>query len=570
MRVLYKTDNEALNARYEKLFQELYEECVALIEDESERPAEGEIKDLNTYYLYLNKIKNSTVNYELFRLPVNIQGGENYFEINTNTRSIAVPSDLIVVQGDHAAEIVYFRMDRRFDAMDLSQFDRANPNAYGNCIIQWYHENDVDDEHYDEVYAFDYDEDYVYFGWIIGGEVTAAPGKVHFAVRLYSVNKAGSYYDYSWSTLPAMLTVKESLDFNILTFSPDQINDLSSLVQTRPLYSGIVSSSKGAKPIILKNLEEEYEITDTKAVGGNPVASITIGVEAKTNEANGTLSYQWYSYYPDSPEKAKLDGKTESTLMIDKPGQYQVVIGNTIKGGITRYVNSIVTDVPRPAEFLLTSGLPERVYIAKEGQSAQTLSVTSSQNEYNRMSYQWEVKAADATEYVAISDATGDSYSVAGDDLPEGMLRVSATAHRNNATFSRYSDQVDGHAVQLRKRPVAPEVASITLQSGTAGEADAVYVCNLANADYYSKYDPSELRYEWVTSTGGLIKDANGLELSNTNTITPFDAPALRGKTHRLGCLVYHVVWGGIQDMEDSAAQDAPTYLANVVVPSAQ
>lgn len=571
MRVLYKTDNEALNARYEYLFEELYKECQTQIVNENERPAEGEINDLNTYYLYLNKIKDTTTNYELLRLPVNIEGGESYFNINTNSRVISVPSELVVVQGDHAAEIVYFRMERFFDAMDLSQFDRADPNAYGKCIIQWYHESDPENEHYDEVFAFDYDKEYIYFGWILGGEVTAAPGLINFSVRLYAVNKEGVGYDYSWSTLKAQLSIKETLDFNVLTFNEDQTTDLSLLVQKRPLYSGIVSSSKGAKPIILKNLLDEYEITDTTTTEGTPVTAITIGVEAKTNAANGVLDYQWYTYWNGKNEKAKLDGETKSTLVVSKPGQYQVMIGNTITengiAGITRYIDSVVTTIPAPAEFTLVAGLPERVYIENTENAAQKLEVTSTNNEFNRMSYQWYVKGNQEAEYTAIDGATKNTYKAFGDTLPEGQLRVVATATRNNASVNRYSDEVDKHAVQLRKRPLAPVVAEIVLVSGTAGEADAVYECKLSNAAYYENYDPSELRYEWSTAKGGLIKNANGLELSNSNTITPFDAPELRGKTHTLGCHVYHVVWGGIAGMEDSAAQDAPTFLANVAVP---
>lgn len=570
MRVLYKTDNEALNARYEYLFEELYKECQFLLE-EGDCPAEGEIKDLNTYYLYLNKIKEKgTTNYELFRLPVNMDGGEGYFEIDANTRKITVPSNLVVVQGDQCAEIVYFRVSKFFDITDFGIFDNNNPDAYGKCIVQWSHQDNPEDEHYDEVFGFEIDSDYIYFGWILGGDVTSTPGIVKFSVRFYAVNDAGTYYDFSWSTLEAELKIHSSLDFNVLTFDKTQINDLSNLVQTRPLYSGIVSSSKGAKPIILQNLLEAYEITDTQAIGGTPVDSITIGVQAKTNDQNGKINYQWYTYYPESPEKAKIDGATESTYTITGPGQYQVMIGNTVNGGVTRYVASNIAEIPAAAEFTLTSGLPRYVYIADSADKATTLQVVTSNNENNVMSYQWQVKGNDANaEYANIEGATGNAYSVFGENLPEGLLRVIATASRNNSQFHRYSDTVDQYPVQLRKKPIAPVIAEIVLVEGIAGAADAVYECRLTNAEYYEKYDPSELRYEWNTSRGGLIKDANGLELSNSNTIAPFESPNLRGQSHTLGCTVYHVVWGDVVGMTESA-QSVPSYLANVAVPAAQ
>ena len=57
---------------------------------------------------------------------------EEVFEINANTRMITVPPSFktngISVHGDQVAEIVYFRIDRFFDATDLNEMD---------IYIQW-------------------------------------------------------------------------------------------------------------------------------------------------------------------------------------------------------------------------------------------------------------------------------------------------------------------------------------------------------------------------------------------------------------------------------------------------
>jgi len=93
------------------------------------------ISSLNEYYAYLRDlvdIANQTEEEKAFfvRLPLD----EDVFAIDANTRNITVPASFarngVGVQGDEMAEILYFTIDRYFDAVDL-----ASSNIL--IAIQW-------------------------------------------------------------------------------------------------------------------------------------------------------------------------------------------------------------------------------------------------------------------------------------------------------------------------------------------------------------------------------------------------------------------------------------------------
>ena len=84
-----------------------------------------QITSLNEYFQHIRDLagmaigtgRTGTDPYFL-RLPLD----EPFFEINANTRGITVPGELsqIAVKGDKLAEVVFFRIDRYYDAVDLN------------------------------------------------------------------------------------------------------------------------------------------------------------------------------------------------------------------------------------------------------------------------------------------------------------------------------------------------------------------------------------------------------------------------------------------------------------------
>lgn len=82
------------------------------------------ISSLNEYFQHITDLASLAIGNGrtgsdpyFLRLPLN----EPFLEINANTRAITVPASLkqIGVRGDKFAEIVFFKIDRYYDAVDL-------------------------------------------------------------------------------------------------------------------------------------------------------------------------------------------------------------------------------------------------------------------------------------------------------------------------------------------------------------------------------------------------------------------------------------------------------------------
>ena len=102
---------------------------------------------------------------------------------------------------DHHAETVYFKVDRFFDNMDLT-------NTV--CLIQYINKNAVDSEgnpSKGRVYLVPFydtthfkDEDKILIPWAINGPATSAAGPIEFSLKFYLLNYNGSEYLYNLNT----------------------------------------------------------------------------------------------------------------------------------------------------------------------------------------------------------------------------------------------------------------------------------------------------------------------------------------------------------------------------------
>lgn len=140
---------------------------------------------------------------------------EETFEIDANKRSIKIPDNFarygVGVQGDEVAEILYFSIDRYFDAIDL---------ASKEILIQWKHEKDTShSENLSATYkrSLTLIPGKIVFGWPISREMTENPGNIQFSVRFYE--REGEDEDailvYSFSTLTATIKIQPALDFSL-------------------------------------------------------------------------------------------------------------------------------------------------------------------------------------------------------------------------------------------------------------------------------------------------------------------------------------------------------------------
>ena len=75
--------------------------------------------------------------------------------------------------------------------------------------------------------------------------------------------------------------------------SMPEIEDLSDLMETRPMYSSIVNTAEGAKPAIIIDLESIDDLVNIAEGDEVPVYALTLTVEAQSPD-NGELVYMWY------------------------------------------------------------------------------------------------------------------------------------------------------------------------------------------------------------------------------------------------------------------------------------
>lgn len=198
-------------------FQDLYNEANAALPQ-----VDGSINSVNSYFVNLEELIAKDTKF-LVLPPIGDNSGENYFDINANTRKITVPTDFrngAGVKGDQTAEIIYFAIDRYFDYKDL--------NTVKNIRVEWVNAegtsgvSDIRSENIssaDEFVFTDILKDKIVLGWILDDNITAAAGTVEFAIRFYDPDDNDSLesteVEYSFSTQPARITINNTLNFDL-------------------------------------------------------------------------------------------------------------------------------------------------------------------------------------------------------------------------------------------------------------------------------------------------------------------------------------------------------------------
>ena len=315
------------------------------------------ITSLEEYFSYikelsvLNKIKYTT-------LPLD----EDVFEIDLNTRTITVPAAFakngISVQGDEIAEVVYFRCNRYFDAVDLQT---------RRVFIQW--ESAAKDENGKAIkgvsvpWSVDYESEpgYIIIGWPLSTKITSAPGTVKFSVRFYEWNEDLQQITYSLSTLVQTATIKPGFDYDLkeMILDGSLIDDARSLILDR-FENTIPVNAQGeaANPEIIGYLVRKGTVNFTiltpdtaferqclaENEGGFKANPIELAIAAVSEDA-GRLSYEWKRRPLDRAEgdqfvlipselkyivtadTDRVEGKLYFEKISDDPEAYQVYEG---------------------------------------------------------------------------------------------------------------------------------------------------------------------------------------------------------------------------------------------------
>lgn len=270
--------NKSNASKYRELFDKA-NAALNLIEDDDK------ISSLEEYFSVIKTLVTSTGDRKYTMLPLD----EDVFEIDANKRLITVPNSFktngISVQGDQIAEVIYFKIDRFFDATDLNEMD---------IFIQWQAPNGDSGVSKEWVRDIESENGKLIFGWPLSEEITVKSGNVKFAVRFVKFDEANkNEIVYSFSTLTAEAPIKPALDFD-LSQGAIQYIDNSSLIINRLVDSDspIAGAGSSERPEILLTLDR---IIDLIPAEGEESGEAALHVQARSIDA-GNITYAW-TYY---------------------------------------------------------------------------------------------------------------------------------------------------------------------------------------------------------------------------------------------------------------------------------
>lgn len=413
------------------------------------------LEDYFSFIVELNKI-NSTYTV----LPLD----EDVFTIDANTRQISVPASFaqngISIQGDEISEIVYFKINRFYDAIDL---------ATKNIYIQWTAPSGEKGVSVPWVIDIESEPNYIIFGWPLSSAITAQPGQVVFAVRFYSLDEVTEQVDYSFATLTQTAQIKPSLNFDLenLATTGVMVDNANALITNR-LVNTIPSDStiEAAVPEWIINLKDDihvyyYDAEKKIAYANLDVSDAHCGFKCKPFNIKaqaivsdaGNLSYKWQArdlgdvifeadaktvdmvltedeervegklYYfksttedgqeifklysgeldEDSVNNAEVGAIYEkvTTATIGKVGKYVVFATNRVRHAVSESLSDTLI-IPWPVQPVITTDLPESG-ILEEGKTYEiTLKVEAEVADAGDRRYYWFHQAPGAEEFTAL------------------------------------------------------------------------------------------------------------------------------------------------------------------------
>lgn len=174
-------------------------------------------------------------------LAILIPSSEKIYDINLNTRIIEAPEYLSVEQ-DHKSEMIYFKVDRYYETMDL---------ADTVCIVQYVNKTTKRSgcyavPFYDTITCSKEDSPKILFPWCIDGLATEKAGTVEYSIKFYAIGDNNAIV-YNLNTLPAQSKVLYGINANmnevyepIANAYEDIINRIVAIEERDDLYWDII------------------------------------------------------------------------------------------------------------------------------------------------------------------------------------------------------------------------------------------------------------------------------------------------------------------------------------------
>lgn len=321
-----------------------------LIEDPEtgDRYYTNEISSLNSYFSWINDLLNITElpilgdnnavvpgkveDFDGMRfsmLPVD----EDVFSINANTRDISVPKTFadngISVCGDEISEVIYFKINRFFDATDLFNQD---------VMIEWIAPSGLKGYSVPTVKVLDETTNYVIFGWALASAITSEAGNVIFSVRFYKYDGDTNKIQYSLSTKTQTAKILPNIGLKIADLlGNDGVMDdykvlgdeIKALIKERSENSNFGADGDRAEPPVLLELDVDIDNSHKPYVVllGH---TDDLGYYAKVSGLGysvdgGTVSYFWKKFTYDGNERIQSDVNDKNS-MAHKTEPHEVAI----------------------------------------------------------------------------------------------------------------------------------------------------------------------------------------------------------------------------------------------------
>lgn len=472
-----------------------------------------DITSLDEYFSYIVELNAISKRYTI--LPLD----EEVFEIDANARTITVPQSFqkngISVQGDEVGEIVYFRINRFYDAMDL---------ALRDIYIEW--KSAAKDENGKEItgvsvpWVIDTESEpgYIIFGWPLSSKITAAAGTVSFAVRFYTFDPDTDTLKYSLSTLTQTATIKPALNFDLINIIQDGslIDNSDALISDRFINSSVTAGAvKAEEPEFIQDLVEHL-VLDLDEDGFRTV-SVQKSVQAIAKDA-GQLSYAWkkYDYYnnekleiafeitmAETKDAARVEGKLYfvadtvgdrgyilytgdvfdkadedyvtiyerfSTGTINSIGKYYAIATNRVRQS-TATAETKVCIVKPPVEPVIVTNVTDKEILSEDNTYTKELKVTVRIDDEGKETYQWFRQGPGESDFAPIEDATDNSYEIVGSEdensetgaVGDGLYKVVITNNLNlNVDGSIAQDDIESAVCRVTHPAAKMVVKAIT------------------------------------------------------------------------------------------------------------
>lgn len=472
-----------------------------------------DITSLDEYFSYIVELNAISKRYTI--LPLD----EEVFEIDANARTITVPQSFqkngISVQGDEVGEIVYFRINRFYDAMDL---------ALRDIYIEW--KSAAKDENGKEItgvsvpWVIDTESEpgFIIFGWPLSSKITAAAGQVSFAVRFYTFDPDTDTLKYSLSTLTQTATIKPALNFDLINIIQDGslIDNSDALISDRFINSSVTAGAvKAEEPEFIQDLVEHL-VLDLDEDGFRTVP-VQKSVQAIAKDA-GQLSYAWkkYDYYnnekleiafeitmAETTDTARVEGKLYfiadelgdrgyilykgdvfdktsedyvkiyerfSTGTINSIGKYYAIATNRVRQS-TATTETKVCIVKPPVEPVITTNVTGKEILNEANTFTKELKVVVRIDDEGKETYQWFRQGPGESAFSPIEDATDSSYEIVGSAdensetgaVGDGLYKVVITNNLNlNVDGSIAQDDIESAVCRVTHPAAKMVVRAIT------------------------------------------------------------------------------------------------------------